>query len=887
MRLKKIFEPTSVAIIGATERSNSVGRVLFQNILSGGYSGNIYPVNLKHRKVFDHKCYAYLSRLPEVPDLVVIATPRGSVPSLVEQAGKLGVGGVLILTAGFKEAGRTGKKLQKEILKLANKYDLPIIGPNCLGLIHPKVGLNVTFASRMARKGRIAFISQSGALCSSILDWADDEQIGFSYFVSVGDMLNVDYADLIDYLGMDSRTTSILIYMESLHNARKFMSAARAFARRKPIIVLKSGRSEEGAIATQSHTGALAGNDAAFDAAFQRAGIVRVQSVGELFDCARALATQSRPKDNKLMILSNAGGPGVLATDRLIQQGGKLAHLSKKITKALDTALPPHCNKNNPIDLRGDASAEVFKNALEIIAQEDHADGILIIFAPQGVTDSKAVAKEVVVINKKYRKPILAVMMGEQDVKEGREILEKGGVPVYRYPESAVDVFLYMWRYARNLELLHATPPSIPKRFVPNRELARTIINQAIENQRSSLSEAEAKQLLAAYDISILESRLATSASGAKRIAAEIGFPVAMKIEGYAIPHKTEYGGIRLNVRNQQEAIRTFNDIVENIRTNCPEAIIQGVSISPMISYMHELIIGARKDPVFGPIILFGMGGIAVEVFKDQQIGLPPLNMALALRIMERTKIYQLLKGFRSLDGVDLKSIQFTLYKFAYLVMDFPELASIEVNPFVVDQKGGIVLDAKAQLEPRAKTRLTSNYSHLAISPYPEQYTKTIQLKNGQSVLLRPIRPEDEPLEKEMFNLLSKETVYYRFFGYIPKLTHDLLIRFTHIDYDREMAIVAELNDNNKRQLIGVVRIVGDAWRQKAEYAIVVADPWHGQGLGSQLTSYILEIAKKMGFESIFATTLKSNEGMLKVFKKFGFEIKSEDFETNHAELKL
>ena len=888
-QLEKLFNPKSIAAIGASDLPGSVGYVLIRNLLSGSYAGKVFPVNIRHSTVYGRPAFRTVTNIKEPVDLAVIATPAETVPEVVEQCGKAGVEAAVILSAGFIEAGKEGSKRFEKIKKIASKYNIRILGPNCMGFINPLLGLNATFLNQKVLPGRIVFISQSGALGGSILDWAAEQNVGFSHFVSVGSMIDIGFHDLIDYFGMDPHTSSILIYMESLQDARRFMSAARAFSRSKPIILLKAGKSQEGAEATLSHTGTLAGNDAAYSAAFHRAGVVRVNTIAQLFHCAQALAMQPRPENNRLAIITNAGGPGVLATDFLIQEEGRLAKLSKETIAKLNQALPSEWSKGNPVDILGDASAEHYSKALSIVLEDRGVDGVLVIYAPQGISNPVEVAKAVGKISHHSRKPILATWMGEKEVLEARDILESQKVPNYRYPESAIEVFLLMCSYTLNLQMLHETPREIPHAFSPDKMEVQRIIDEALAEGRDSLSEAEAKAVLVAFEIPVTESYLVTSETGAGIVSKQVGFPVVMKAEINASVHKSDFGGVRFPIQNVVQAKQAFTEIVEAAKKHHSDKVVRGVLIEPYLEKRFELIVGSRKDPIFGPIILFGMGGVAVEIFRDWNVALPPLNMALASNLIEETKIFQLLKGYREDRGIDLAAIQFLLYKFAYLVMDFPEIAEIEINPFAVDEYGGAVLDAKIRLEKPQFNKRRQPYAHLVISPYPAQYTKKVTLKNGQTALLRPIRPEDEPLEAQMFTLFSKETVYFRFFGYVPHVTHELLIRFTQIDYDREMAIIAEIQEtpNGPPSMAGVVRLVGDAWNENAEYAIVVADPWQGQGLGGKMTDYILEIARQRSIRKVYASVLSNNEGMIRIFDQKGFSFRQEGYDAFYVELDL
>ena len=876
-QLDKIFKPKSIAVVGASTKEKSVGHSIFKNLVDNQFQGNVYPINPKAGELLGHKAYPALADLPEKVDLAVIVVPSKLVPSVVEECGQAGVGGLIIISAGFKEAGEEGEKMVEAILITCRKYKMRLIGPNCLGTINPKLGMNATFASRMALPGNIAFISQSGALCSSILDWACEQNVGFSHFVSIGSMVDIGFAELIDYFGMDQETSCILIYMESLTEARKFMSAARAFARSKPIIILKAGRSLAGSKAAMSHTGTLAGNDAAFDAAFKRSGCVRVETISQLFNCAQALSMQPRPRGNRLAIVTNAGGPGVLATDYLITRGGELAKLSEASLTKLNAALPATWSHGNPVDVLGDASAEDYRIALETCLADQNVDGVLTILTTQTVTDPIGTAKALVEASKKYHKPILAAWMGEHDVWEAREIMESGKIPNYRYPESAVDVFTQMHQYSLNLEFLYETPPEAPHRFVPKRDEAWHILRTALTEKRHYLLEHEAKDLMRCYDLPVGNSRVVKSAHDAAKAALELGFPLVMKIISPDALHKTEVGGVQLNINSENEAIRAYDEIISSLKKHKPDAHVVGVLVEKMVKKRFELLIGAIRDPIFGPLIVFGQGGVAVEVIKDTNFGLPPLNIALAKRIIQNTRIYQQLKGFRGIPGVDLDDLAFQLVKFSYILTDYPEVREIDINPYLLDEKGGVVVDARILLDDYQPRKKGHPYQHLVISPYPEKYAKHIMLHDDHQVLLRPIRPEDEPMELEMINTISDQSLYYRFFGYVPKVTHDFMIRMTHIDYDREMALVAEINDGKKKQMIGVVRIIADAWSESAEFAILIADPWQNKGLGSQMMDYMLEIARDKGIMKIYASVLGINTHMVRMFRERGFELKNED----------
>lgn len=886
-QLDRVFKPQSIAVIGGSVRPESVGYAVVKNLLSAGYKGSVCAVNPKYNEVQGLPCYRNVHRVPTLIDLAIITTPARTIPTLMEECGESGVGGVVIISAGFREAGEEGNALYEQILQIARKYELRVLGPNSVGIINPHLNLNASYTNRMALKGNIAFVSQSAALCASILDWSVEQHVGFSHFVSVGGMMDINFADLIDYLGTDNTTSSILLYMENLTEARRFMSAARAFARSKPIIVLKSGKSKEGEQATLSHTGALAGNDAVYETAFRRAGIIRVERIAQLFHCAQAMAMQPRPRANRLAIITNAGGPGVMATDALMEHGGRLAQLSEKTMEQLNVLLPAQWSHNNPVDVLDTASPEVFRQAVDLCLHDENTDGVLVIFTPQAIANSTETARAVVQIAKDNRKPVLACWMGEQDVAVGRQILERGKIPYYRYPESAVDVFLKMCDYSRNLQLLHETPTETPKEFLPQTEAALNIIQTMLQAGRTRLNEHDAKALLHCYDIPITINEITRTPAEAVAFAEAIGYPVVLKIVSQEIIHKSDIGGVAINLHSPTAVKNAFADIIKRVEKNIPKDRIEGILIERMAAKGYELLIGAHKDPVFGPVVAFGQGGVAVEVLKDMQLGLPPLNMALARQIIEGTRIYQLLKGYREVAAVDLEQLAFTLVKFSYLLMDFPEICEVDINPFISNEHGGIVVDAHVELNPQDVPRRRHDYHHLVVSPYPGKYTRQVQLKDSSDAVLRPIRPEDEPLVARMFQNLSKESLYYRFFGYVPQVTHEFLTRYTQIDYDREIAIIAEIDDESERKMIGVVRIIADAWGDSAEYAILIADPWQRQGLGYLLTDFILDIARARGIRKIYASVLATNSGMIHIFEKRGFTVKRDGFDAYYVELEL
>ncbi|MEM3622594.1 MAG: bifunctional acetate--CoA ligase family protein/GNAT family N-acetyltransferase [Candidatus Bathyarchaeia archaeon] len=878
LHLDKIFNPKSIAIIGASDEEGSVGYALMKNFIDLGFEGKVYPVNIRKTEILGLKAYQSVEQIPEPVDLAVIATPAKTVPEIVEQCGKAGIKGIIIISAGFKEVGAEGKALEDKILEIKNKYGLRIIGPNCLGIIRPSVKLNATFINKTPKPGNIAFISQSGALGSAILDWAIQENIGFSNFVSVGSMLDVDFGDLIDYFGTDPKTRSILMYIEGLTDARKFMSAARHFARTKPVIVVKAGKYTESAKAAASHTGSLTGEDVIYDAAFKRAGIVRVEEIADLFNCAEVLGMQPLPKGPNLVIITNAGGPGVMATDALIARGGKLAKLSPKTMEYLNSILPHYWSRGNPVDILGDAKADRYKAVLETCLNDENVDGVLIIYTAQAVAEPVEIAKSIIEVckNRGYQsKTILTSFMGTGAVEEANRIFNQNGIPTYSTPEQAVKTYLYMYQYKRNLELLYETPEELPVDAAPPKRPITVIMRNAAMENRELLNEVEAKKLLEYYSFPVVKTAVAKTQDEAAAIAMQIGYPVVLKILSPQIVHKTEAGGVILDINSEAELRDAFECIIERAKKYNPNAEILGVTVQPMVKKRgYEIIIGAKTDPLFGPVILFGMGGIGVELFKDFSIGLPPLNQTLVRRLMEETKVYQLLKGYRNVPPANIKLLEELIVQFSQLLIDFPQLKEVDINPLLIDENDATIIDARIVIDREKIFQKLEPHQHLVISPYPKKYETLWKMRDGRTVLLRPIKPEDEPLWLEMFRNFSEESIRFRFFQIIKDTPHEVRVRYCNIDYDREIAIVAELTENGQRKILGVVRVSLEPDRKSGEIAFIVADPWQGLGLGTKMVDYTIEICKDMGVETIYGIMLPDNHRAINLTRKMGFTLK-------------
>jgi acetyltransferase len=887
--LDRLFDPRSVAVIGASNTKGSVGYILLRNLIGAEYEGVVYPVNRTALSVQAIQAYPTISQVPRKIDLAIIAVPAKTVPDVVRECGEAGVSGAVIVSSGFKEIGAEGKKLEEHVLSIANSYGLRLVGPNCLGYVRPARHLNATFAHVMPEPGRVAFISQSGALGTAILDWATANKVGFSAFVSVGSMCDVDFGDLIDYFGADPQTNSIILYVEALPDARKFMSAARHFAKTKPIIVVKSGRSARAAMAAASHTGAIAGDDTLYSAAFRRAGVVRVDEIQDLFDASEALSRVSSPRGPKLGIVTNAGGPGVMATDRLLSLGGELAELRPETDAKLLECLPTFAARGNPVDVGGDADAERYAAAAAALMDDPHCDGVLAILTPQAMSYPTQTAEALIEVSRRHpRKPLLTSFMGEIKVAEGIEAFRSAHVPTFDAPEDAVRAYLYMYQYTKSLQTLYETPTDILPQFSPDRDKVKSIFVEVARQERSTLTEIEAKDVLEAYGLPVVKTLLATSPEECARLAEQIGFPVAIKILSHDITHKSDVGGIALNVRSAPEAAKQFAKITERVHAAVPEAKLMGVTVQAMSRGGYEVIIGSRKDRTFGPALMFGMGGTGVELYRDVAVDFPPLNQALAKTMINDTKVSQLLRGYRGGTPVDMEALEQALVKVSYLLVDFPEIIEMDVNPLQVRPDGMAALDARVMIEPRDVRKIAQAGSHLIISMYPTKYEWQVNL-GPEKVELRAIKPEDEELWREMIESLSDATAEYRFFGPVKEITKTMLVRYCHIDYDREIAIVAIGGKGRKRQMLGVARLtIETANAEEGEFAIVVRDSYQRKGLGSRLMNALIEAARDQYVREIYGHVLANNSGMLRFAESLGFDIRpSDDPEIRQAVLRV
>jgi len=881
--LEKIFEPTAVAVIGASKKEGSMGSFLMGNLLNSGYEGKIFPVTDRYKSVRGVPAYGSISEIKKPIDLAVIATPMVEVPGLIRQCVEKRVAGAVIISAGGKEIGKSGEQLEAQIRHEASKSDLRIIGPNCVGIMDTGSSLNASLIDKMPLPGKLAFISQSGAICASILDFSLKQAIGFRYFVSIGSMLDVDFGDMINYLGNDPNVSSIVLYIESLINTRKFMSAARAVSRIKPIVVLKAGKTRAGARAASSHTGAMAGEDAVYSEAFKRAGIVRVKRIIELFDCAELMAKQPIPSGSSLAIITNGGGPGVMATDALAEYGIEPVSLSQETLKKLDEFLPSYWSRGNPIDILGDASPERWRKTIEVCRSANEINALVIIFVPQTLKNAVAVAKEIArLFRDKSHLPVFTVWMGGGEVEKGRKILNHAGIPTYETPERAISAFMYMYSYARNLEILQEIPPKLQRSLEYDYHAAKAVIEKAAREEGTLLTEMESKAVLTAYGIPVNRTEVAKSSEEAVKLAKKIGYPVAMKVLSRDIVHKSDAFAVKLNLRNGKDVREAFSKIMSSAPAYNPKAEIMGVTVQPMLRRPdYELILGSKLDKDFGPVILFGMGGIMTEILKDQAIALPPLNRLLARRLIESTRVFQILKGYRNRPAANLDLLEEILIRLSQLVTDFPEILELDVNPMILVEDRAFAVDARVLVQ---KASVTSPH-HLVISPYPNEYEKIVTTKGGLRFFIRPIRPEDEPLMVELFQVLSPQTVYYRFFRPLKKISHKLMAPLTQIDYDRDIALVAIDYGHETEKILGAARIMTTPGGTNPEFAVLVGDPWQGMGVGAALMNHLLSIAKSRGLASISGLVMGTNKTMLALARKLGFGIKrvtgGSEFELN------
>jgi acetyltransferase len=889
--LNHLFHPQSIAVIGASSRPHSVGETVLRNVTRGNFKGAVFPVNPKYQELAGRKAWASVSELPEAPELALICTPPATIPGLIDELGARGTKAAIVITAGLGAVkDNQGNSIRQAMLAAAKPYLLRILGPNCVGLLVPGIGLNASFAHTDALPGRIAFASQSGGLVTGVLDWARSRGIGFSKFISIGDSADIDFGDVLDYLASDADTQAILLYMEDIRQARKFMSAARAAARSKPVLVVKSGRAPEGAKAAASHTGALAGSDDVYDAAIRRAGMLRVLSTEDLFDAVETLARARPMHGDRLTIMTNGGGPGVMATDALITGGGRLASLASETARQLDAILPSTWSHGNPVDIIGDAPAERYRRTLEVLLQDPGSDAILFIHVPTAIVSSTEIARAVVPLARQASRNVITCWLGGDAVAQARRIFSDAGIPTYDTPEEAVQGFLQIVQYRRNQELLMQVPPSLPSAllsdFTPDRERAQAVIRDALADGRQMLSEPEAKTLLAAYGIPVVETRVAATVEDALQAALQIGFPVAVKILSPDISHKSDVGGVVLDLETPEAVRAAAQGMHKRLRELKPDARLQGFTVQAMARRLDadELIVGVTTDPVFGPIILFGQGGIAVEVTADHAVALPPLNMLLARELVSRTRVSRLLAGYRNRPPADIDAVCHTLVQVSHLVADLPELAELDINPLLADSRGVIALDARVRVAAPG----AGGADRLAIRPYPQELEQWVTWQ-GEPLLLRPIRPEDGAAHLAFFNALEQEDVRYRMFIGLRELRPSQLVRLTQIDYDREMAFIAtRKRADGQWETLGVARAVADPDNVAAEFAIIVRSDLKGKGLGQILMDKLIDYCRARGTQWMTGEALSYNRRVLNLVSRLGFEIvPTEDAGTMSLRLRL
>ena len=869
--LEFLFRPKSIAVIGASDRAGSVGATVMRNVAAGGFAGPIYAVNPAHLTVAGQRAYADVTYLPQTPELAVIATPPATIPALIDALGKRGTRAAVVLTGGLGKARDTqGKSILQAMRDAARPHLLRILGPNCVGLLVPGLGLNASFAHTAALPGSLAFVSQSGGLTTAVLDWAKSRGIGFSHFISMGEAADVDFGDVLDYLASDGATSAILLYVESITAARKFMSAARAAARNKPVLVVKAGRAPEGARAAASHTGALAGSDAVYDAALRRAGLLRVDTIQDLFDAVETLARAQPVNGNRLAIMTNGGGPAVMAADALSLRGGHLAELAAATMQQLDAALPGTWSHANPVDIIGDAPASRYVATLQALLDDSGNDAVLFIHVPTAIVPAADIARACVPLAKGKR--VLACWLGADAVAEARRTFETAGIPCYDTPEQAVSAFLQLAAYRSNHQMLMQTPPSVPQDFAPNAVAARGAVNEALQAGREWLSEAEVQRVLGAYGIPMVRTRSAASAEQAAQVAAEIGFPVVLKIDSPQITHKSDVGGVALNLANAEAVQQAASAMAHQVSVLTPQAQLTGYTVQEMVvrPKAHEIIVGAAVDAVFGPVILFGQGGVAVEVVADRAVALPPLNMMLAADLVSRTRVARLLDGYRDRPPAKLEALHLTLVQVSQLMVDVAGIVEIDINPLLADERGVIALDARIRV---AKPQ-HPDAERLAIRPYPSELEEWTTI-NGRDVLLRPIRPEDEPQHAQFAQRVDAEDFQLRFFYAVRVMSHTQLARFTQIDYDREMAFIASVDDGQPTaETWGVVRAIADPDNANAEFAILVRSDLKGQGLGSLLMKKIIDYCRARGTGVLTGAVLRGNTRMLALARELGFSLK-------------
>ena len=871
--LERLFAPRSVAVIGASERTGSLGRIAFENLRAGGYSGELIAVNPKYRSLAGLPCYRSMADIGHRVDLALVTTPAATVPGVIDNAGEAGARSAVVLSAGFGETGPEGLALERKVLEAARRHALRIIGPNCLGIMRPSVGLNATFARNMPLPGPVALVSQSGAVAAALVDGAQSSGIGFSSVVSMGAGIDLDIGEILDFLVYDPETRSILIYMEGVRDARRFISSLRAAARSKPVIVLKSGRHLQASKAAMSHSGSPSGDDDAFDAALRRCGVVRVKTYSELFSAEQLIGTGRLPQGNRLAVVTNGGGPGVMAADHAAVSGVELAQLAQSTLEALDACLPSHWPRGNPVDILGDATASRLAQALAPVLADKDVDAVLTLFSPQQILSSDEAANAIIARAKGTAKPVLTAWLGESQVSAGRSVAEKAGLPVFRSPESAVAAFGTLAEYRTAQRLLLEVPAPLASNVQPDLDTARSIAQAVIRSGRTALSETEATRLLGCFGIPAARTEIARSRDEVRAIARELGYPVAIKILSYDIEHLADVKGVCLNLRGEESLLREYDALLERVRSLRPEARVEGVTVQPMVEkrFGRRLMIAVANDATFGRVIRFGAGGIAAEVVHDTATALPPLNRRLAQELVSRTFSARLLRPFRHIPGVDIDLILDALLRVSEIVCALPWVAELEINPLLADESGCVAVDVRVTVDP-AGLDADEHYRHMAIHPYPAKLERIEPLPGGALLRIRPIRPEDATLELDFVERMSERSRYMRFFSAARGLTPQMLARFTQVDYDRELALIA-LPEPGAERILGVARYNTNPDGNSCEFAIAIADDWSGRGLGRMLMKALMSAARDAGYRTMTGSVLRENDGMLRLASRLGFEL--------------
>lgn len=875
--LTRLFAPRSVAIVGASERPGAAGNVIMKNLLAGRFDGAIYPVNPNHARLFGHRCHASVEEIGPSVDLAVIATPAATVPEVIAACGRKGIRAALIVSGGFSLP--QGARLLQETMAAARAGGVRILGPACLGLMRPAAGVNLTYSRFQARPGAIALVSQSGALTNAILDWAHGEKVGFSSVITLGDGADVGFGEILDYLAWDAATESILLYLEGVMAPRRFVSALRMAARAKPVIVLKTGRDPAAYRAAVAHSGALVGTDDVFDAVLRRAGAVRVRTFSQLFSAAKCLSARYRPCGNRLAIVTNGGGAGIIAADWATSVGIEVPALAQATLQHLEKALPLGWSRGNPLDLTGEAGEEHYRIAVRACLEDSSVDGLLVILTPQVTTRPDRVAEVVIETARDFRKPVVGCWMGGEEVEEGRRLLSHAQLPVFRTPEPAVEAFSHIATHHRNQQLLIQVPAPTSQAGRPDTEGARLVIENALAENRKVLSETESKSLLAAFCIPVTRTVAARSVQEAIVVAQQMGFPLVMKVNSPDVVHKTDVGGVKLNIATVRQLRAAFNEIMANVTARLPQARIDGVTLQPMILKPNgrELMVGIATDRVFGPVITFAAGGMATELMGDRAVCLPPLNTVLVKDLIERTRVAQMLKPFRNLPAINMEALTAVLLRVSEMVSELPWLRALDINPLIVDENGAIAVDARAAVDclvPGPGTR----YAHMAICPYPAHLVQRWNLTDGTEITIRPIRPEDARLLQEFVRNLSEESRYFRFISTVQELSPRTVARLTQIDYDRDMALIAVVTEGDREVELGAARYVTNPDGETCEFALVVADAWQGRGIGTKLMHSLMEVARTNGLKAMIGDVLANNINMLKLMEKLGFTI------VNHPE---